>query len=386
MTKKYKICVVSSSRADFGILTPLLKAIEASKHLSLFLIATGAHLSREHGFTINEVESSEIKVNCKIDISVDNSSAKTIADTMSRATSQFANKLVKISPDIVLLLGDRYEMLGIASAAMCLSIPIAHIHGGEVTEGANDDAIRHAITKLSHLHFVCHDVYKNRVIQLGEKPETVFNTGALGIDNIYNTTKISRNDLEAQLNIRFSATNIMISYHSATLDKDNEKACSTMLEDLSKLKETTLIFTMPNADLGGKKIASLLRNFCDEHKNAYFFDNLGLQRYISCLSQADFVIGNSSSGILEAPFLGCYTINIGTRQKGRLQPKTVINVKPYPSEILSLVMKLKEEIRINGRPPASHLFGDGSASKKIASILEDEVSMISTKKSFHDIY
>ena len=386
MTKKYKICVVSSSRADFGLLTPLLKTIQASEQLSLFFIATGAHLSREHGYTIKEVESSGIKVNCKIDISVENSSAKKIADTISRATTQFAHKLFEISPDIVLLLGDRYEMLGIASAAMCLSIPLAHIHGGEVTEGANDDAIRHAITKLSHIHFVCHDIYKKRVIQLGEKPETVFNTGALSIDNVKNNINMSRKDLETQLNIRFSTTNIMVGYHSATLDRDDEKACSIMLEDLSKLEETTLILTMPNADFGGKTIAHLFTDFCRKHKNAYLFDNLGSQRYISCLSHADFVIGNSSSGILEAPFLGCYTINIGTRQQGRLQAQTVMNVKPYRGEIYRLVIKLKKEILINGRPKANHLFGDGSASRKISSILENEVTRINTKKSFHDIY
>jgi len=269
---------------------------------------------------------------------------------------------------------------------MSLSIPLAHIHGGEVTEGANDDAIRHAITKLSHIHFVCHDIYKKRVIQLGEKPETVFNTGALSIDNVKNNINISRNELENQLNIKFLTTNIMVGYHSATLDRDDEKACVIMLEDLSKLEETTLILTMPNADFGGKTIAHLFSDFCRKHKNAYLFDNLGSQRYISCLSHADFVIGNSSSGILEAPFLGCYTINIGTRQQGRLQAQTVMNVTPYRGEIYRLVMKLKEEILINGRPKENHLFGDGSASKKISSILENEVTRVNTKKSFHDIY
>ena len=268
---------------------------------------------------------------------------------------------------------------------MCLNIPIAHIHGGEVTEGSQDDAFRHAITKLSHLHFVCSNVYRNRVIQMGENPNVVFNTGSLGIDNINNTKKIERHKLEKLLNIKFSKTNIMVGYHSNTLTNGDDENVEIMLEDLVKIEDSTMIFTMPNADLGGKTIETKLRQFCAKNNNAYFFENLGMQNYISCLAQCNFLVGNSSSGILEAPFLGCYTVNLGTRQKGRLQANTILNVTPKVGEIYSLISEHNSLIANQGRPSANTLFGDGTASEKIVSIIESKISKINVRKSFYDI-
>lgn len=382
---KYKICLVTSSRADFGLLTPLLRALKERNTFDIQLIATGSHLSKKHGYTIEEIETAGFRATAKVDIAVDNTNACGIGQTLARAVSAFTEKLNQLSPDLVVVLGDRYEMLGVASAAMCLKLPIAHLHGGEVTKGAQDDAIRHSITKLSHLHFVCNDIYRDRVIQMGENPQTVFNTGSLGIDNIYNMQKNDGKTLEKLLSIKFSKTNIMVGYHSTTLGNDDFTNIKILLDDLKKLDDATLIFTMPNADLGGKVIETQFQKFCSEHSNAYFFENLGMQNYISCLAQCDFLVGNSSSGILEAPFLGCYTINVGSRQQGRLQAKTIINVTPEPGEIYKQIIDNIAKIEAKGKPAPDHLFGDGKASKKIASRIEDEKYNIEIMKSFHDL-
>ncbi len=385
MFANYKICVVSSSRADFGLLTPLLRALDASENFQLQFVATGSHLSHEHGFTIQEIETSGIKVDVQVDVSVDSASAIGIGETLARAASSFSKIFGELWPNLILILGDRYEMLGVASAATCLGIPIAHLHGGEITEGAIDDSIRHAITKLSHLHFVCNESYRNRVIQLGEHPTTVFNVGSLGIDNISCLKRLEKTDLEKQLHLKFSNRNIMVGYHSTTLEKNDATSVNIMLDDLAKLDDTTVIFTMPNADLGSKDVEHQFRDFSAEHNHAFFFENLGLLRYISCLAISDFLIGNSSSGILEAPFLGCYTINVGARQKGRLQADTVVNVTPKPNEIYEHVIELSKNIQSFGRPSPRQLFGDGKACERIVSILEKQIPTITTNKSFYDI-
>ena len=379
---KYRVCVVSSSRADFGLLRPLLVEIKSKENLDLQFIVTGSHLSHDHGYTIEEVEASGININRKIDISIENTNAVAIGETLARTVLAFSNELGSLSPHLIVILGDRYEMLGVATAAMCLTIPIAHLHGGELTQGAIDDSIRHAITKLSHLHFVCNDVYRKRVIQMGESPERVFNTGSLGVENIANIKPTGRYDLENQLQLKFSKTNIMVSYHSTTLPQDDTKSFDIMLKDLRILTDTTLIFTMPNADLGGKTIENKIRSFCLENSSSFFIKNLGLHNYISCLKQCDFLVGNSSSGILEAPFLGCYSINVGTRQLGRLQASTVINVLPWPGEIHDVIISLKEKILLHGRPKQNQIFGDGSTSTKIVSIIENEITKLDLKKIF----
>ena len=235
MFANYKICVVSSSRADFGLLSPLLRALEVNENFQLQFVVTGGHLSHEHGFTIREIQATGVKVDAQVDISVDSATATGVGETLARAVSLFSRTFERLQPNLVLILGDRYEMLGVALAATCSSVPICHLHGGEITEGAIDDAIRHALTKLSHIHFVCNDEYRNRVIQLGENPRTVFNVGSLGIDNIVNLKRLKKDDLEKQLHLKFSKRNIIVGYHSTTLDKNDTRSVNILLDDLAGL-------------------------------------------------------------------------------------------------------------------------------------------------------
>ena len=336
-----KICIVTGSRAEYGLLRWVLEGIKKSSKLNLQLIVTGTHLSKKFGQTINYIEKDGFRIDCKVNTHLTSDTPEGITKSMGKGMNGFAIALNQLKPDILLVLGDRYEILVSVISAMIASIPIAHLHGGELTEGAYDDSIRHSITKMSHLHFVANQEYKNRVVQLGENPNRVFNVGGLGIDNIRKLKLLKKKDLEAVLNFKFLEKNLLITYHPVTLEPNaNAKYMDELLQALNKLKDIGLIFTMPNADIEHKVIFNKINNFCKKNKNAKSYISLGQLRYLSCIKYIDGVVGNSSSGLIEAPSFKKGTINIGNRQTGRIKAKSIIDCQPKRISILNAIQKL----------------------------------------------
>tara|TARA_B100000902_G_C27273125_1_gene897382 strand:+ start:408 stop:1547 length:1140 start_codon:yes stop_codon:yes gene_type:complete len=378
--------VVTGTRAEYGLLRKLIKILDESKNIQLQLIVTGSHLSRKFGQTIKEVEGDGIKIDSKIDINLVSDTPKGISESTSRGLSGFANEFELLNPDMVVVLGDRFEILSAVIAAMFSRIPIAHIHGGELTEGAVDDAIRHSITKFSHLHFVGNEEYSRRVIQLGERPERVFNVGGLGVDAINDLKLIPKNELEKDLNIKFLQKNLLITFHPVTLEeKSSSRQISELLDALSNLQDTALIFTMPNADSDSRIIFEKIEDYVSSNKNAYVFTSLGQLRYLSCVAQVDAVVGNSSSGLHEVPTFKKATINIGDRQKGRIQSKSVINCKPISSNIQkaiedSYTLEFKKHLKTAKNP-----YGDGGAAERIAKTISNVDLSSLIHKEFYDL-
>ncbi len=378
--------MVTGTRAEYGLLRKLIKILDESKNIQLQLIVTGSHLSRKFGQTIKEVEGDGIKIDSKIDINLVSDTPKGISESTSRGLSGFANEFELLNPDMVVVLGDRFEILSAVIAAMFSRIPIAHIHGGELTEGAVDDAIRHSITKFSHLHFVGNEEYSRRVIQLGERPERVFNVGGLGVDAINDLKLIPKNELEKDLNIKFLQKNLLITFHPVTLEeKSSSRQISELLDALSNLQDTALIFTMPNADSDSRIIFEKIEDYVSSNKNAYVFTSLGQLRYLSCVAQVDAVVGNSSSGLHEVPTFKKATINIGDRQKGRIQSKSVINCKPISSNIQkaiedSYTLEFKKHLKTAKNP-----YGDGGAAERIAKTISNVDLSSLIHKEFYDL-
>lgn len=385
--KNYKVCFITGTRAEYGLLRNLMHKISFSENFTLQLIVTGSHLSEKHGFTIKEIIKDGFYIDSKIDIEISEDTNLSTCKSLSKLISKISDVFLEIKPDLIFLLGDRYELIGSAIAATIFRIPIAHIHGGEVTSGAFDEGIRHAITKMSHLHFVASDIYRKRVIQLGENPKNVFNVGGLGVDAIKKIDLMNKNQLEKALGIKFLKKNLLISYHPVTLSdsKYSEFEINQLLESLSKLHDTLQIFTMPNADPGHNLIFQKIDSYIKNKSNAYSFPSLGQLKYFSCLKFVDALIGNSSSGLLEAPSFNVGTINIGERQKGRLRAKSVINVEANSELILKSIYKIysndfKKIMKQNTNP-----YGNGNSTEKIIEIL-DSISLSSLlKKSFFDI-
>ena len=336
VNKRKKILVATGSRAEYGLLRWVIDSIKKSDKLILEFVVTGSHLSSEFGFTINEIQHDGFKVNKQIEMLMSSDSKVAVSKSVGLGIISFADYLAEINPDLVLILGDRYEIFSVATASMMASIPIGHIHGGELTEGAYDDAIRHSITKMSYLHFVATERYRHRVIQLGENPNRVFTVGGLGIESINKLQLLSKKDLECKLNIKFTQRNLLITYHPATLDTFSpEHQINELLHALDTLIDTSLIFTASNADTNSGIINSAIKDFCKNRKNANFFTSLGQQRYMSCVKYVDCVIGNSSSGLLEVPSLSIPTINIGDRQKGREKANSIIDCNSDSDSIIN---------------------------------------------------
>lgn len=381
-----KICVVTGSRADYGLLHSVMQGINLEVELELQIIVTGMHLSEEFGFTVTEIEADGFKINCKVPTFATSDSPEGIAKAMANGIEGCANAFAELKPDLVVVLGDRYEIFAAASAALVSRLPIAHLHGGEVTLGAFDEAFRHAITKMSQLHFVAHEDYRNRVIQLGENPIHVFKVGALGISNYASEELLSEIQLEEELGIKFKNKSLLITFHPVTLEKDTAvEQMNELLEALKTLDDTTLIFTMPNADTGGQAQMKLIENFVREHSNSIVFKSLGRVKYLSCLQLVDGVIGNSSSGIIEAPSFKVGTINIGDRQAGRVQVESVINCDPEAESIKFAIEHLYQESFQARLGAVVNPFGDGKASQRIISILKQVEFDNILKKSFHDL-
>tara|TARA_B100001142_G_scaffold187173_1_gene186327 strand:- start:1520 stop:2713 length:1194 start_codon:yes stop_codon:yes gene_type:complete len=386
---KPKLCVISGSRADYGLLKNVLLPLKKSKLLDSQFIVTGSHLSSRHGNTIQEIKEDSIQIDAELEILSDDDSSIGIAEALSKGIDNTAKTLNKLKPNMILVLGDRYEIFAASIAAMISNIPISHIHGGENTEAAIDEAIRHSLTKMSCFHFVTTKEYKKRVIQLGEDPERVFFVGALGLDSVKNTPLLTRKELENKFGVRLKKKLLMITYHSVTLERaDNLKNLNEILKALDNFKDFDLVFTSPNADHDGGKIKDVITNYVQRNNNAHFFSSLGQNGYLSFLKESKCVIGNSSSGIFEAPYCKVGSVNVGDRQKGRLKPKSVIDVPNNSKNITDAVENILSEDFSKILSSQENPFGDGSAGERIVTILENELNQSNKeflKKEFFNL-
>lgn len=339
-----KICVVTGTRAEWGLLSRLAQLIKDDNELQLQIIATNMHLSERYGLTYKEIKSDGFTIDYKIPMERDSEdTANSTVKSMAQAMNGFAEAYSALQPDLLVVLGDRYEILVAVSAALIFKIPVAHLHGGEITEGAFDDAIRHAITKMSHLHFASTEKYRNRIIQMGEQPDRVFNVGAIGVDNIKQIPLWSKEQTEQSLGgFTLDTNTALVTYHPVTLENNTaEEQVDALLGALDDNQSLRVIFTMPNSDTGNHIIVQKIENWCAKnHNRAIWFTSLGLKRYLSTLQYIGMVIGNSSSGILEVPSFGIPTINIGDRQKGRIAAKSVINCRPLRNEIAKIILEI----------------------------------------------
>lgn len=381
-----KICVITGTRAEFGLLRPLIELIANDNELQLQLIATGMHLSPEFGYTLNEITEAGFMVNKKVECLLSSDSSIGVSKTIALAISGFADALDELTPDLVVVLGDRTEILGAVIATAMANIPIAHLHGGETTEGAYDEAIRHSITKFSHLHFTSMEAYRKRVIQLGEHPDTVFNVGAIGLDAIKKLPLLDKASFEQAIGFKLKERNILITYHPVTLEKEAPiETFENILTALDELTDTALIFTHANSDKNGRIINRMITEYVSSHKDkAVEFKSLGQLRYLSALQYVDFVIGNSSSGILEVPAFYIPTINIGDRQKGRINCESVINSNNSLGDIKKSITFALDKTFREKIQQQELLYGNGSAAEKILQIIKEH-NHISIKKSFYNI-
>lgn len=380
------ICVVTGSRAEYGLLQSLIKEINEDSELQLQIVVTGMHLSPEFGLTYKEIIKDGYSISAKVEMLLSSDTSVGIAKSMGLGLVGFADVWERLNPDIIVLLGDRFEMMVAAQSAMIFNIPIAHLHGGESTEGLIDEAIRHSITKMSHLHFVSTDKYRQRVIQLGEQPERVFQVGAIGLDNIRNLTLLSKAEFEQSISFQLSNPTFLVTYHPLTLQHKNSVELTQQLLDACQLfKDASIIFTMPNADTDGRIIAQMIDQYVREHPDrAVSFVSLGQLRYLSALQYVDVVIGNSSSGLIEVPLFRKPTINIGPRQEGRVKGSTVIDCGETTEEIVQAIQKVLSAsfYETNLRNAVSE-YGDGQTAPRIKKILKEfDLSNIIQKKFY----
>ncbi len=384
---KRKICVVTGSRADYGLLRWTLLALQTDKRFDLQLCVTGMHLAKEFGSTEREILDDGLLIKRKIDSRLISDSPFGISRSMAAGVEGFAKVYLDLKPDLLLVVGDRFETFAAVVATLPFGIPVAHCHGGELTLGAIDEAMRHAITKMSHLHFVSTEAYKRRVIQLGEDPDRVFISGALGLENISKIKLLGRRALEEELKLPFREKLTVVTFHPPTLELDQiQNQFKQILGALLKLKDTTIVFTMPNADTGGRVIMRMIERFVKENpESAKAFASLGTERYLSLLKQADFVLGNSSSGIIEAPSLKIPTINVGDRQKGRIRAKSVIDVPADTSAIIKGIRKSQRAGFQNMLRRLKNPYDVGSASVVIVRELKRASLKGINKKVFHDL-
>ena len=381
-----KICVITGSRAEYGLLRWVMQGIKDDPALKLQVLATGMHLSREFGLTYREIEKDGFRIDRKVKMLTGSDTPVGIAKSMGKGLIGFADALHELKPDLIVVLGDRFEILSAVAAALVARIPVAHLHGGELTEGAFDEAIRHSITKMSHLHFVANEEYRRRVIQLGELPQRVFTVGGLGIDNICRLKLFKREELEAVLDFKLGKKNLLITFHPVTLQRDaGVKQIVELLNALGKIKDTKLIFTLPNADTSSRKFIKMIKQFVARHPNASVYPSLGQHRYLSCVANVDGVVGNSSSGLTEVPSFRKGTINIGDRQQGRLQAASVINCQATRQSIASAIKRLYSRDFQASLKQASNPYGTGGASNRVVKFLKHCSLNGISKKSFYDL-
>lgn len=383
-----KICVVTATRAEYGLLKCLLEDIQADSDLELQIISTGTHLSPEFGLTNQQIEGDGFAVNKKIEILLSSDTPIGVSKSMGLAQISFAEAFDELNPDIIVVLGDRYELIPIVSAANIARIPVAHLSGGELTEGTIDETIRHAITKLSQLHFTAMDEYTHRVIQMGEQPNRVFTVGEVGLDNLMRMKLMSRSEFENSIGCNLKARNILFTYHPETTKDISEIAIdlSKILRSLDKLEDTLLIFTKANADVGGRLLNKMIDDYITKNETkAVCFLSLGQLRYLSALQYVDAVVGNSSSGIVEAPSFKIATINIGSRQHGRVRASSVIDVDVDEDKIYYAIQYIYSSEFMDILKNTTNPYGQGNSSPRVVSVLKTvDLDNLKTKR-FYDV-
>lgn len=384
-----KICVVTGTRAEYGLLKPLLKRISEDKDFNLQLVVTGMHLSSEFGLTYKEIIKDKFEITEKVEMLLSSDTEVGISKSMGLAMISFSEVFERIKPDMLIVLGDRYEVFAVATVAMMARIPIAHLHGGETTEGATDEALRHSITKMSYLHFTSNDTYRNRVIQLGEEPSRVFNVGPIGAESIKTIDFIKKEKLEEDLGIKFNQKTALLTFHPTTLENNSsEEQFENILRALDEFDNLKIIFTKANSDANGRIINSMIDKYVLENpKKSVAFTSLGQLRYLSAMKYCDIVIGNSSSGIIEAPILKKPTVNIGDRQKGRIQEDSIFNCKPIKAEIIQSINKALFRNINNSLDKTEKSNKEVYASQKIILIIKEFLikDKINIKKKFYDL-
>ncbi len=379
--------MVTGTRAEYGLLRWVMEEIRESASFELQVIATGMHLSPEFGLTYRDIEADGFRIDYKVEMLLSADTPSAISKSMGLAMIGFADAYDQLQPDLLLVLGDRYEILAAATAAMIAQVPIAHLHGGEATEGLIDEAIRHSISKMSHLHFVAAEEYRKRVIQLGEHPDRVFQVGGLGIDNIHRLPLLSRETLEAELDFFLGERSLLITFHPVTLEQNTSaQQMRELLAALKQQEKTQLIFTMPNADTEGRALFTIIEEFVQKNQaRAKAFTSLGQLRYLSCLKHVDAVVGNSSSGLAEAPSFQIGTVNIGDRQRGRLKAASVIDCEPDHYSIRHALKKLYSSTFQKHLASVRNPYGEGGASVAIVKTLEISFFDSLLKKQFYDL-
>lgn len=381
-----KVCVITGTRAEYGLLRGVLDGLRTDPDFELQIIATGMHLSPEFGLTYREIEADGFRIDRKVEILLSSDTPVGVGTSIGLAAIGFTSAIDELKPDLILLLGDRFEILAAVTAALIAGVPVAHLHGGEITEGAVDDAMRHAITKMSHLHFVAVETYRRRVIQMGEQPERVYCVGGLGVDAIARVDFMERAELENAIGHALMPRNLLITFHPETLNQSSAGAqMAELLSALEAFNDIGLIFTFPNADAGGRELIAMIRDFAANRANVHVHTSLGLHRYLSCMAQCDGVVGNSSSGLLEAPTLRKGTVNIGDRQKGRLQADSVINCRPERAEISAALGQLLSSDFARQVQATRNPYGEAGASARIVATLKQIELKGLLHKSFHDI-
>lgn len=385
---KRHICVVTATRAEYGLLSPIIKKIKNDDNFLISLAVTGAHLSPEFGLTYKQIEADGIKIDKKIEILLSSDTSTAISKSMGLAIISFAEYFSEENFDAVMLLGDRYEILAVACAAMNEGIPIIHLHGGETTEGAVDEVIRHAVTKMSYIHLASTEEYRQRIIQMGERPENVFCVGAMGVENVVHMELMEKTVLEKELQTDLNSPYALVTFHPVTLEKNSaEFQTKELLKALDEFPDWKFIITKANADKDGRVINQLFEQYVLEHKNAKVYNSLGTLRYLSAMKYSEMIIGNSSSGILEAPSFQIPTVNIGDRQKGRIQAESIIDCQPCKDAIVKAMKKAEDRHFREKLLRIKSPYGDGETSSRIISILKEKLcnSEINIKKKFYDI-
>ena len=380
------IAVLTATRAEYGLLAPIIKKLKSVDGLKTFVLATGMHLAPEFGSTYREIESDGVFIDKKIEILLSADTPSAISKSMGLALIGFADYFSAQPLDALMVLGDRYETLAVCCAAMNARIPIIHLYGGETTIGAVDEAIRHSITKMSCLHFTSTEEYRRRVIQLGEAPERVFNVGAMGVENALNTKFLTREELSASIGFDLEGDYAVVTFHPVTLEGDPTEQVDELLKALDGVEGMKFIITKANADAGGRIINERLTNYASTRENFLLVDSLGARRYLSALKYAAMVIGNSSSGIMEAPAFKIPTINIGDRQTGRLKPDSVIDCSARSEDIAAVIARARRLKSEGAFDDMINPYGDGHASEKIVSVVVDRLfkGNINLKKIFYD--
>lgn len=378
-----KIAIATATRAEYGILHPLIVRLMKEKEFHVQLLVTGTHLEKQFGYTMQEIEKDGLPIARKIPILSDDNTPYGVSVTLANAVTGFAQYFKEEQPDLFLVLGDRTEILGMCAAALNEHIPIAHLHGGELTEGAVDDCIRHAVTKMSYLHFPATEGYRRRIIQMGEAPERVYNVGALGVENILSVPMLSEREIRLDAGIPDDMPYAVVTFHPVTMEPgEARKQVQQLITAMHKENHIFYLVTKANADAGGAQINAWLAEAQEELPNMKLVSSLGMKRYLSAVRYAAFVLGNSSSGIIEAPALGTPTVNIGDRQKGRLMAESVIGCTPDAAAICAAIHQAEQ---MPHKP--SFLYGDGNTSEKIVTILKNffQTDYRHWKKTFYDM-